>query len=405
MAAGTRTGKSRPKAAIARRARRSRKVRKADRQRSPTLWSGQSLELAVEAGPDRREVAPMRVTASFAAVQTGTILSGVFRVGRDVLPMRGRITERKGVQAVRFAAGPFGDQRMDISFVGVADGPLLDGRFVGGFATGGGTVSGRGRCPDVFRQEASPAPTPKKKEAADCGDRLWGPVERTMRIKGGEVRFRITVFVRCTRVEFLGEDGGVIESVDLDNDTTKEIGKVKIRSYRKKSKGVAVRPGKKKKPDDPPPPPVGHWGSFRCFFVEGCDDPKFFQFVHSYSQLTGTPAADIPANSGWHADGPAGKPYRGTLEAGKMFDGPGVPMESTAPAGSYADGAVWTVTQDFETFVCCGDTLLGYFAWSSVLTQTYSKAAGTWSSAEPSTTDAVWHDPTDSPRANDVHCK
>ena len=165
------------------------------------------------------------------------------------------------------------------------------------------------------------------------------------------------------------------------------------------------------------------WGHWIILVLSGCDAPTFFQFIDSVTSLTGE---SDKKDEGWQPDPPPkGTAYAGSFDTGdgsKAFiDMPGLegtssgklcPKDKTIKSASgpdvikpLEDGDVFTVHYAFETFICCGRTLLGYYTWDCTLTFTYKAGAG-WS--DPVTTDGgapAWHpDPKTSPRSGDVTC-
>jgi hypothetical protein len=165
----------------------------------------------------------------------------------------------------------------------------------------------------------------------------------------------------------------------------------------------------KPKPNEPPPEPPpsdstfgDFYGNMVLFCVDGCPDATFYQFYNQSFEYSNKGETDW--KSGWRYDtgnGKAGKynPLPDSSAPGvgaepAMFDAPGqwgnTPPHNVAPHA----GDTVTRTDQFETFVCCGKKLIGYWTWQQTLTYTWEKTSE-WSA--PSVTPAApsWNaDPT-----------
>lgn len=164
----------------------------------------------------------------------------------------------------------------------------------------------------------------------------------------------------------------------------------------------------KPKPGDPSPevppndPGFGNfYGSMVLFCVDGCPDAAFYQFYNQ--SFTYSNRGETNWKSGWHYDTISGKPGKyeplpdspvaGVDSEPAMFDAPGQWGEPPYNIPPHA-GDTLTRTDQFETFVCCDQKLIGYWVWEQTLTYTWGKTGG-W--GEPSVKPATptWNpDPT-----------
>jgi hypothetical protein len=161
-----------------------------------------------------------------------------------------------------------------------------------------------------------------------------------------------------------------------------------------------------------------HDGVHIAIRVRGCDNPKFFQFCNTRytSKNPGQNEKEWPPTKTWHAD--PGKDIEGkfipvgTITTGKdkdtsEFDSPGVVRAPTdsgpkVELGADANGTIYTLTHEFESFVCCGTELLGYVSWGDSMS--WVVIDGKMSFMGSSLTPQTWRPANDSPRAAEVKC-
>ena len=170
---------------------------------------------------------------------------------------------------------------------------------------------------------------------------------------------------------------------------------------------------KPKDTDQPsePPPNDSRFGDFYgnmiLFCVDGCPGATFYQFYNE--TLSYSNKGETGSTSGWKydtIDGKKGKyealpdphPASGADPEPAMFDAPGQwgePLGTRPPltVPPHA-GDTLTRTDEFETFVCCGHKLIGYWSWKQTATYTWGKSGG-WGVTSVTPASPVWNpDPT-----------
>jgi hypothetical protein len=158
-----------------------------------------------------------------------------------------------------------------------------------------------------------------------------------------------------------------------------------------------------------PPPSLLHQpfaGRMILFCVDGCTNVTFVQFVKQSVKYE--PGELGTSDEGkWDFDTRDHKvaPYPPLASLDKkhpmqpaMYDAPGQwgpPQTDTPPKV----GNTVTITNTFETFVCCDHAWIGYWTWNETLKFTWKKsevgAGGTFGTPEVTAPDPTWHAGTD----------
>lgn len=388
----------------------------------PVLWSSCSFNLSL---PQDISDSATRVLAdarwgSITLLQTDFRLRGFIVLANQALAAEGRVQiDQAGNRGVFFSAsGNIGSSKVQLAFTSTLERAVLIGRFVVA-VDNAEAFSGAFHCPNILFQKQD---GPQKAGDSGCGEKIWGPNDTKHKIANTDIniRSRITVYQRCVIIEYLDDHGNVLSTTKLDktNEDPASGGRTII-GYGGDDQGTIVRPHEEGKKD------IKGWGHWFFLAINGCSDKlTYFQFIKVVAKLTGEDHLD----SGWKPDPePKGTPNAGTLSgeggvSGIFLDFPGVEGNSAASpcpkekhvkdsvtGGNVAkpleEGDEYRLLQDFETFVCCGKTVLGYYSWSFVMTYTYHKGSGWSDPVSRGTGNPTWEpDAKKSPNNKDVQC-
>jgi hypothetical protein len=359
------------------------------------LWSG-TLVFQL---PEREQ------SLTLVAVQEADVLQGAIQWPGQTLYVRGEVDCGTDGGPILRLSGVSDEMTMNAILV------MEDGVFVGeclvGDASGKVVAEGPVRMPDVLFDET---PRLRKKPADPCGklvhDSGWKEGDVSYNGYTAHVQFRVLRYEFCVKVIYK-DDTGHEHTYTLDLIGSGLIGhdpNRHVHAYGRKQDGTDP-PLKGKFEGSKGTARLPFYGRMMLFIVEGCDDVKFIQFV----KVTQKYSDDASATVGdWQPD-PKGQDHYpslpetvkgGTPEPG-MYDAPGGwgPQFANKP-----DGTTLTVTDTFETYVCCGEELIGYWTWS--LTATYTFKNGVSSSPNEESPDPVWHDdPATGENSGKAKCK
>jgi hypothetical protein len=158
----------------------------------------------------------------------------------------------------------------------------------------------------------------------------------------------------------------------------------------------------------PPPPPTsvtgGSWfGRMTLFCVDDCDPVTFAQFVKQTIDSNNKPIITQPGfDWRWDTNNPdpnKAAPYpaladkKGAPTETGMYDAPGLfgpPKEDAINRGQVHTGDTYTITDNFETFVCCAGNWIGYWKWQVKLTYTWAKGASDFGAPAVEAPDPEW---------------
>jgi hypothetical protein len=246
-------------------------------------------------------------------------------------------------------------------------------------------------------------------EGKDIAERCGRLLEKsdTLETKIGTlvVKYFIERYEKCVRITYLGTGTGggrdtVVELPALpDTDVTVGDKKIKVRAYAKKDRNIAIA----KDPNGPV-----EWTGQWCVFAVECTTVKFVQFKRRITKWSNEAAT----TGDWKVDakeqdpskpspGTVPKPKQGGDGQGSHYDAPG---GGGAPDKDVPDNTTYTVTDEYETFVCCDKKLIGYWSWTESRTYKYMNKLALSPPAENGSA-PTWHSAADqSPNWAKVKC-